>query len=137
MKRNIGKSIAIAFAAMMVVSVAQAQTLIATVPFNFDVNDQHLQAGKYTIDVNAGKVVVLRPISGGGTVLLSNSAGPNDGKRPESCLVFQRYAGSMYLTEIWSASTDEGREIVMSPATTQLAKTQHTEETVIAAALKK
>jgi hypothetical protein len=86
--KNTGKFVAIAFAVMVFVSAANAQSLVATVPFGFQVNDQQMEAGKYIVDVDASNKVVLRPASGGGTIILTSSAGPNNGSRPESCLVF-------------------------------------------------
>jgi hypothetical protein len=131
MKRNVGKMIAIAFAVMVMVSAANAQSLVTTVPFEFQVNGHQLEAGKYIVDIDAGNKVVLRPAEGGATILLSNSAGPNNGSRPASCLVFRSYAGSMYLTQVWSDKVDEGRSIPMDKKNAQLA--QKGQETIIAA----
>jgi hypothetical protein len=134
--KNTGKFVAIAFAVMVFVSAANAQSLVATVPFGFQVNDQQMEAGKYIVDVDASNKVVLRPASGGGTIILTSSAGPNNGSRPESCLVFRPYAGSMHLTEVWSANTDDGRSIRLDRKEAQLAQKYHGEETIITAAFK-
>lgn len=134
--KNTGKLVAIAFAMMVFVAAANAQSLVATVPFDFQVNDKQMDAGKYIVDVDASNKVVLRPATGGGTIILSNSAGPNNGSRPESCLVFRPYAGSMHLTEVWSAKTDDGRSIPLDRSTAQIAQKYHGEETIITAAFK-
>lgn len=133
--KNTGKLVAIAFAMMVFVAAANAQSLVATVPFDFQVNDQQLEAGKYIVDVDASNKVVLRPATGGGTIILTSSAGPNNGSRPESCLVFRPYAGSMHLTEVWSANTDDGRSIRLDRKEAQLAK-KSAAETIITAAFK-
>jgi hypothetical protein len=133
--KNTGKLVAIAFAVMVFVAAANAQSLVATVPFDFQVNDQQLEAGKYIVDVDASNKVVLRPATGGGTIILTSSAGPNNGSRPESCLVFRPYAGSMHLTEVWSANTDDGRSIRLDRKEAQLAK-KSAAETIITAAFK-
>jgi hypothetical protein len=125
MKWNFGKLMVIAFAAMILVSAASAQTLVANVPFGFQVNDNQLQAGKYLVEVGAGKVVALRPEGGGATIFITNSAGPNDGKRAANCLVFRQYNGTMHLSQIWTSGADEGRTLPLKTSETRIAKKGH------------
>jgi hypothetical protein len=127
------KLILIAFAIIVATCTAVAQAaLVADVPFDYKFGDHHLAAGRYTLEIVADSPVILRPEAGGATIVLSISAGPNAGNHPGNCLVFQHFGNEMYLAQIWSANTDEGRAIPFRKPMS-IAKGRKAPETIVLA----
>lgn len=104
--------VGVAFTAAVV--SANGQTSIgvtANIPFEFVVADQTLPAGKYTVEKMSMSSEVLAIRSRNKTALrLSNPLRAN--KAPnQSKLVFHRYGQRYFLSEVWSAGEQAGRQL--------------------------
>ena len=103
---------------------AQAQTgsrtqLVASIPFQFNVGDQTMPAGDYTISqVNPSSdhaVLRLRSKDGSRTVMIqmNNVIGK---AREGSQLIFNRLGGAYYFSQAWMSSDDTGWQAQKSKA---------------------
>ena len=106
----------------------QAQTITATVPFDFEANGKSMPAGEYkmykTSAVNGG-LFVMRTADGSSSVLLPTKTKISDSEGPVK-LVFNQRAGGYTLSELWDGSmgrtieTPRGRSSILAatkPAT--------------------
>jgi hypothetical protein len=100
---------------------AQEPRLAANVPFDFMARNQHFAAGSYTVVVDIPKAVVL--IRGAEDALFTLSIATTRGHsdlRPK--LVFNRYGDRYFLSEVWPAGRDDGRQLLPCKAELELAK---------------
>jgi hypothetical protein len=89
--------------------------MVAQVPFEFMVADKTLGAGEYsvtTIDQSGAAIAILNT-AGGGSIRLATSKARNDREKPAK-LVFHRYGGTYFLSEVWMAGEATGRELLRS-----------------------
>jgi hypothetical protein len=103
---------AIANLAMAGTSFAQSYGVAAKIPFAFSVGDKVLPAGSYTIKENSSLLMIRNRDQK--TVVLSlfhedGKKSPNGGK-----LVFHKYAGEYFLSEILSDSADMHVQLALS-----------------------
>lgn len=114
---------AIAFSGLLVLltfsyALAQSdrQTFIS-IPFNFSVGDKSFVAGEYIIERNrkdSDTVWVIRHKGDSGkAVFLTRPVRANETQEGTK-LVFSRYEDLYFLTEVWTAGTNTGREIQVS-----------------------
>jgi hypothetical protein len=95
-----------------------AQTVTATVPFNFYMGRTAMSKGAYRVDeINGGAVIMLRTGKTTKAITVHNVAGKPLAERPR--LVFHRYGETYFLSEIWTGRSAMGRE---------LARTSHEKE---------
>jgi hypothetical protein len=102
---------------------AQSGHMIVNVPFDFSVKNQHLAAGNYTVTTDTGRsVVLIRGEEGGPAVfaLTMPAQAPKIQVQPK--LVFNRYGDRYFLTQVWQATTDQGRILQASMAEQELAR---------------
>src|SRR5947209_18365277 len=112
--------------AILGVSILSAQvkhTIVANVPFDFRVLDQHLSAGTYTLTSESPQGAILIRGQQGATatffLAFSTQASKvqNDGK-----LVFNTYGDQYFLNKIWYPGTDQGRELRVSMLEQEIAR---------------
>jgi hypothetical protein len=105
--------LAIANLAMAGTALAQSNSVKAKVPFDFTVGDKVLPAGTYTIKPNSSNVIMIRnydqPIASVSLVHPDGRRSPNDGT-----LVFHKYGGRYFLSEIFCDSADMNVELPVS-----------------------
>lgn len=97
--------------------------IIATVPFDFVVMSKQMAAGTYdvTTDLSRGTVLVNGEENGSAGFALTFTA--LAGKTQEHAkLVFKRYGDRYFLSQVWPAGTDWGREIQTSKLEQELAR---------------
>jgi len=125
--------------AVSMLGVAQAQTIQmkADVPFEFIVNGSTLPAGQYTVQSFGsadGKSLMVRGADGRALV---NSIGlQSNTLAKQTKLVFHRYGNRYFLSQIWVAGMEGGRELPKSHRELELAKdypTTHQDVDVVAA----
>ena len=92
------------------------QTII-NIPFNFSVGDKAFVAGKYIIErtrKNSDTVWVIRQKGDTGrAVFLTRPVRANETQEANK-LVFNQYDDLYFLTEVWTAGSNTGREIQVS-----------------------
>ena len=90
---------------------AQAQSITATIPFDFEANGKSMPAGEYKVmksdSVNGG-LFVMRGVDTHSSVLL-NGHTPIANADGAVKLVFQRAGDGYYLTELWDG--DQARTV--------------------------
>jgi hypothetical protein len=101
MKRTIG-AIALFVASVFITAGVWAQSVRATIPFAFTVNDTSVPAGTYIISSTSTNQPVLR-ISDQKHVYVLSTALPNSGNGGnDTVLVFHRYGNQYFLSQIRS-----------------------------------
>ena len=93
-----------------------------TVPFNFVVENDHMQAGEYTIQrVANGR---LRIHSNDGRAATSFLAIPRQGKvAPEKAhFIFHRYGSEYFLATIWTPGLEVGWDVLQGKLEAEVAR---------------
>jgi hypothetical protein len=88
-------------------SLAQSQTMKATIPFDFYAGDKLLPGGVYTIRPSANGAIYIGNGSTG-AFMLTNAVNMRDAR---NALVFTRYGDISFLTKLQWAGTSTGREV--------------------------
>ena len=113
---------------------AQSKRSIINIPFSFTVGHKTLPAGEYTIQPNrkeSDSFWLIQSVKGNDNVLFTtNSVWTNETKN-DSRLVFNSYDGQYFLSQIWSAGDNSGRQLHMPRLERQLAKSHIQREHVI------
>lgn len=124
---------------MLVGMSASAQTvnLKADVPFNFIIRGATLPAGEYTIKgMGDGSAIAVRGASPkANTIVLSQRCTSRDAAK-QSKLVFHRYGDRYFLSQVWIAGNDSGRELLKSPREMEVARDYTVQDVVLFAALR-
>ena len=130
MKKNLAGMVATMSLAMVTLMLATAVPMLAqssgpmkvTVPFNFVVENDRLQAGEYTIERIANRR--LRIHSSDGKVSTSFIAIPAQGKDTleQAHFIFHRYGGEYFLAKIWTPGQNVGWEVMQGKLETELAR---------------
>lgn len=125
---------------LLATASASAQTveLRANIPFNFIVNKSELPAGTYSLKRQGTTE----------TVMLIESMDRQTDKMvlPHTCnapqpatqskLVFHRYGDRYFLSQVWTAGSDQGRELPKNPRETELALDYPVQNVILAATLR-
>ena len=132
MKRNM---LIIAALAMLVTTAAGAQTINvkAKVPFRFAVGSSILPAGEYSLQtLGFGHALAMRNRDANVTKLvLSNVCQSRTAAKNR--LIFHRYGGSYFLSQIWTEGSSLGYEVPKSAREKEMARSYPTEEVVLLA----
>jgi hypothetical protein len=137
--------ISIIVLAFMTALVSNAQSsrepLRASIPFDFQVGDKTLMAGKYVVDTitgssdeavrvqsRDGRQSAMR-LTNGVQVQKARAIHPEPKRRARNekngaMLIFHRYGSAYFLAEVWRQGATEGRELTKSKAERELAKNQ-------------
>ena len=115
MKHRIFGVLAMVVAMLFMSSAMHAQVhLVSNVPFSFHVEQQQLAAGTYQISTISDKVELLRNVDTHAGAFLIKAAriqgSPDEGAR----LVFNRYGGQYFLSQIWDGRSDSGIQLPRS-----------------------
>jgi hypothetical protein len=110
---------------MLAVPVVQAQsgTLVANIPFQFNVGKAVLPSGEYRVTPAIPPTYVIQSSTVGRqaavtiTMKVSSSKEEDKGK-----LVFNQYGNQYFLSKVWRAGSSEGRQLPKSRAETEIAK---------------
>jgi hypothetical protein len=108
--------------AVSCVSAQSSTWIIANVPFDFVVRNQHFAAGTYSVTVSRaqGALLIRGEANGSAAFTLSNAAQrAKADQRPT--LVFNRYGEHYFLSQVWPAGSDAGRELTPSKMEEELA----------------
>ena len=117
---------------------AQAQeSFRVQVPFAFVADRATLPAGEYVIQrqANGGLALLILSKNSGPSAIVMTRAVQSKDWQPETCLVFHRYGNRYFLSQVWSAGDQRGREIYKSPAEKELAKNETPSEVTLLALL--
>lgn len=105
--------------------------LLAEIPFTFEANNQTLPAGQYMVKAGpVPSVIELHCYDCRARIFVATNAVRSSDVIGEGKLVFQRYGNRYFLRQIWAVGTDTGREVPMSKAERELARSGGPDETV-------
>jgi hypothetical protein len=123
-------------ALLLAASACIAQTkgdVVADIPFPFIVAGHTLLAGRYIVSPVSENTLRIHESMGTGILVTTNAAQRSESD-DSSKLVFHRYEGTYFLSQVWSTGNDRGREVPRSPAEREMAaKTMQKGNTVVAA----
>ena len=113
---------AYALLAACCLSAQPESRVIANVPFDFMVRTQHFTAGSYTMIIDIPKSAVL--VRGAEDAVFSLSIGTTRASHGDlrAKLIFNRYGDRYFLSEVWPAGRDDGRELLPCKAEQELAR---------------
>ena len=113
---------------------AQSNRSIINIPFSFTVGHKTLPAGAYTVEPNrqdSNSFWLIKSVQGNDDVLFTTNSVWTSQTQKDSKLVFNNYDGQYFLSQIWNAGDNSGRELHMPRLERQLAKSQIQRERVI------
>ena len=122
MKTQFIRRFSVALLAAVSLYAQGSQKLVVQVPFEFHVGNSMLPAGEYTVFTDAATPVLrLRSYDSKSSVMIltngvQTSIEPSQGK-----LVFHRYGDEYFLSQIWQAGVNAGRELPKSRRETEVA----------------
>ena len=110
--------IALAFMTAMVSNAQSSRkALRANIPFDFNVGDKTLSAGKYvvsTITSSSDTGILVRSRDGRHSAMRLTNGVQARAPKNRAMLTFHRYGGSYFLAQIWTPGSADGREILKS-----------------------
>ena len=135
--KNILRSLVMASLVMVGTSVGvQAQqaerVLKFEAPFAFEVENNRLPAGEYTVLVQAGWLQIQGKDGNGAAHALTMPVVSRGAKTvAKSHVVFHYYQGRYFLAQIWASGQEKGRELLETREEQQLAKRQEMAEVTV------
>jgi hypothetical protein len=110
---------------MMGDAVAQSIRMKADVPFEFIVNGSTLPPGQYTIQsfgAADGKTLLVRNSDKNENATVNAIGVDSKTTSKNTKLVFHRYGDRYFLTQVWIAGMESGRELPKSHRESELAR---------------
>jgi hypothetical protein len=114
--------------------------MLVNIPFAFVAGNATLAAGEYRVqklDGNSAVVLIRCSDAKAAAMVLTNAAQAKE-IQTQSKLVFQRYGHRYFLSQVWTAGSIRGRQLLKSPAEkeiVQLARFETKEEVTLVARL--
>jgi hypothetical protein len=119
--------------AVTVSAQSESERVRVTMPFSFIVGQKTLPAGEYNLKPNkegSDYVWLLQNREGHATVLFATGPARAGETQEGARLVFHKYGGQYFLSQIWTAGGNTGRELPMPRLERQLAKNTIERETI-------
>ena len=113
---------------------AQSKRSTTKIPFSFTVGQKTLPAGEYSVEPNrqnSDNVWLVQSVTGHDSVLFTTGSLWTSETQKNSRLVFNNYDGQYFLSQIWSAGDNSGRQLQIPRLERQLAKSGIQREKVI------
>jgi len=111
--------------------VAQAdEPMLVNIPFAFVAGKVTLPAGEYRVeklDRNSG-VLLIKCSDPGATAMVVTHAAQANEPQTESKLVFNRYDNQYFLSQVWTAGSIRGRQLLKSPREKEVARSARLEK---------
>lgn len=124
--------------ALLMTTAASAQTiqLKAEIPFGFIVNGATLPAGEYLVrsEGAGGAALLFSDLNGRGSNLMLTNTCRSLKVATKTKLVFHHYGDRYFLSQIWIAGKDSGRELPTSRREKEVARDFSMREVVLVAA---
>jgi len=127
-KQTLRKFTLLSFLLMLTAVTVSAQSeriRVINIPFSFIVGEKTLPAGEYTVEPNrkdSDNVWLVQSKEGHASALFSTNTVRASETQEEARLVFHRYGGQYFLSQIWTQGETAGRELLIQRLERQLAK---------------
>jgi hypothetical protein len=125
---------------LMLTSVSVAaqseRSRITNIPFSFIVGGKTLPAGEYTVGPNRrdyDKVWLVQSRDGHASALFATMSVRASETQEKTKLVFRKYGDQYFLSQIWTAGGNSGRELLMPRLERELAKNAIERQTIVLA----
>jgi hypothetical protein len=108
--------VAVAFMTAVTSASGQSPTIVADIPFEFNVGDSALPAGRYRVRAvtSVGNTLAFQNRQANkAAIRLTNSIEARKAPK-EAKLVFHRYGQRYFLSEVWSSGEIAGRQLLKS-----------------------
>jgi hypothetical protein len=123
------------FAGLMVPAThAQSIMLKADIPFDFVVGDKRLPSGEYYVKSLNQTETQIQSKDARSTAIVMTTGMQAAKISDAGKLVFNRYGEQYFLSKIWAASSDSGRQVVKSRVEREVAQRFSNDGTTVIAA---
>ena len=104
---------ALTLVAWLMVPVTHAQSIMikADIPFDFVVGEKQLQSGEYHVKQLQQGVILVQGKDPGSSAIVLTSGARATKTSDAGKLVFNRYGDQYFLSKVWAAWSDMGREL--------------------------
>jgi hypothetical protein len=106
--------IALAFVSALAASAQNPRNIIVNIPFDFTVKGKTLPAGEYIISrastADETSLAMQRKDGKSAAIVLTKPVQSAE-RQSESQLVFSRYGEHYFLSQVWTAGDNQGREL--------------------------
>jgi hypothetical protein len=122
--RAILMAAAMTLTALASTRVAQAQDLVVTVPFDFAAGSANLPAGDYSVRAglpNTHAIVLINRNDTSASMIVMTNAAQSAAPQVQSKLVFNRYGDRYFLSQIWVAGSETGKQLPKSSREKEIA----------------
>jgi len=113
------------FSSMVATQVARAQEpMLVNIPFAFVAGNASLPAGEYRVQKLEGNsaVVLIRCSDASASAMVITNAAQANERQSGSKLVFNRYGNRYFLSQVWTAGSIRGRQLLKSPGEKEMAQ---------------
>jgi hypothetical protein len=113
-----------ALTVMACTRVAQAQEMmVVNIPFDFVAGDTTLPAGEYSIRVTAPeRTLLIDRKDATASAFMNTNAVTRTEIQTESKMIFNRYGDRYFLSEVWTAGSSRGRQLLQSAREKEMAQ---------------
>jgi hypothetical protein len=129
-KRSFVMTIVLLLSLMAAAQVVRAQeSLVVSIPFEFVAGNATLPAGEYRVqnlDRNPAVLLIHCSDSTASSLVLTNAAQAKE-RQSASKLVFHRYGNRYFLSQVWTAGSIRGSELLKSPREKEIAQSARLE----------
>ena len=104
------------------------------IPFSFNVGGKTFPAGEYIVGPNRkdyDKVWLVQSLDGHTSALIATISVRASETQEKTKLVFHKYGDQYFLSQIWTAGGNSGRELIMPRQERELAKSIEREKIVL------
>ena len=115
---------------------AQSKRSSITIPFTFTVGEDTLPAGEYTVEPtrkDSDNIWLIQSKSENDSVLFTTNSVWTTETQEQTRLVFNKYHGRYFLSQIWNSGDNSGRELRIPRSERELAKNGVQREKVVVA----
>ena len=117
---------------------AQSVNVRANIPFSFNIGKDTLPAGQYEVSTisSSGALLINNREANKSNMFITNAVTASHAQAYKSKLVFKQYGGQYFLSQIWRADSDTGRELLQSTRERELVASHAPAEAVVMAELR-
>src|SRR5207245_10647178 len=113
------------FASMAATQVVRAdEPMLVNIPFAFTAGNATLPAGEYRVQKLDGNsaVVLIRCSDATASAMVVTHAAQAKELQTESKLIFNQYGNRYFLSQVWTAGSIRGRQLVKSPQAKEISQ---------------
>ena len=138
MKRQTLKTLAMLNLLLILTAISVAaqssRSKTTSIPFSFTVGEKTLPAGEYTVEPyrrDYSLVWLVKSRDGDSSVLFNTNSVQTVRTQKKDRLVFRNYGGQYFLSQIWTAGGNSGRELVVRRPKDELSKNNAERDTIV------